>query len=202
MKLTRCTNLSFVAAGLILALCLCAACIFGPPAPEQNNTAQNETPVNVGIVPLTEYKNSHESFTLKDAASAVTGYYQYQANASSQTPSFYYIEGHNVGTSGKAEIWTFGIREGNSTSVLVYDRTGVARIPLQGNELPMKEINIPNILSPDSIIKIAFPDNQNITGNLELEISDEEYTLTAPSGSHPREYRINATTGVLIATHD
>jgi hypothetical protein len=153
----------------------------------------------VGIVPIaSNYLN--KSFTLEEAASAVADNYQNQVNGSLQNPTFYYIKGENVDESGKAERWIFGARVGNSTSMLIYDSTGASRITWQGL-LPEQVINTASILSPASIIKIAYPENQNITGDLQLEINNGEYTVTAPSGSHPQEYRINATTGVLIATY-
>jgi len=190
-----------MAAGFVVVLCFCVACVSGPSA--QDQTVVNNTSVtNVGLVPITG-TGLHESYTLEEAADAVTGEYQQnQINGSSQNLPFYYIQGKNMDATGKAERWLFGIREGNSTTMLVYDRTGVARIPLQENGLPTQEIDISSILLPADIIKIAYPQNQNITGNLELAIAGGEYILTGSSGSQPGEYSINATTGVLITTHD
>ncbi|WP_292423968.1 hypothetical protein [Methanoregula sp.] len=201
MKLMHCTSLFFLAAGLVVVLCLCAACISGPS--EQNQIVVNNTPVtNGGFVQIAGTSSLQKSFTLEDAASAVIGNYQDQVNGSSQNLPFYYIRGENVDTSGHAERWIFGVREGKIASLLVYDHTGVARIAWQEDGLPDQEINIAGILSPADIITIANSGNQTTAGNLTLEISRGEYTVTEPSGSHPREYLINATTGVLITTHD
>jgi hypothetical protein len=190
-----------MAVGLVVVLCLCAACIFSPSEPAP--TVRNNTSVtDVGIVPITRNSSSlYEPSSLEDAASAVAGNSLNLVNGSPENLPFYYIRGENVDASGKAERWIFGTVEGNLTSMLVYDHTGVTTITLQGG-LPAEEIDMAGILSPASIIRIAFPENQNIPGNLEFEIENGNYTVTAPSGSHPREYTINATTGVLIATHD
>lgn len=199
MILMRGPALLIVAAGLVVGLCFCAGCILGPSAPEQ--PVVNNTSVDVGIVPVAG-SIPRESFTLEEAASVVTGKLQDQGNGSMQEHPFYYIKGENVDTSGKAERWIFGIMEDNHTSMMMYDQTGVVTIPLQGADLPTQEINISGILSPASIIKIAYPQNQNITGTFGIRISDGEYTLTTPLGSQPRGYMIDATTGVLMTTYD
>jgi len=201
MKLMRCPGLSYVAVGLVVTLCFCAACIFSPSVPDQT-AVNNTSAADVGIVPIVGNSTSvPASYSLEDAVSAVTGNNLNQVNGSPEKLSFYYIQGANVDASGKAERWIFGTREGNYTTMLIYDHMGVARVTWQGG-LPEQEIDTAGILSPADIIRIAYPGNQNITGNLEMEIENGEYTLTAPSGSLPREYIINATTGVLIATHD
>jgi len=205
MKLMRCPGLSYVAVGLVIILCLCAACLFSPSEPAP--TALNNTSVNVGIMPIPGNSSIlNEPFTLGDAESAVTQEYQTQANGTMQNPSFFYIRGENVDTSGKAQRWVFGIREANTTSMLVYDTTGIARIALPEG-LPEQEIIPANVLSPADIIKIAYPatgsgsSGQN-TGVVDMELMNGEYTVTGSSGSHQPAIVINATTGVLIATHD
>ena len=202
MKLMRCTSLFFMTASLVVLLCLCAACVNGPSV--QNQTVVNKTPAaDVGIVPIVSNSTSvPASYSLEDAVSAVTGDQQNQVNgSSSEGLSFYYIQGANVDASGKAQRWTFGARNGNSTTMLIYDQTGVTRVAWQGG-LPEQEIDTAGIMSPADIVRIAYPGNQNITGNLKIQIENGKYTLTAPSGSHPSAYIINATTGVLIETDD
>lgn len=194
----RCTSLCFMAAGLVVAVCFCAACVSDQPA-ENQTPVQTTSATNVGIVQVAS-TIQQESFTLEDAASAVAN--QNQVNGSSQHLPIFYIRGESVDASGQAERWIFGIRQGTDTALLVYDRTGVARIPWQADRLPDQEINIAGILSPADIMTIAHSGNQTPAGNPELEISRGEYTVTEPLGSHPREYIINATTGALITTHD
>jgi hypothetical protein len=214
MRLIHCPPLSFLTSVLVILLCLCAACVFGPFGSGQ--TTQNNT--DVGIVAITG-NYLPKSFTLEEALSAVTGNYPNQVNGSLQNPTvynirgrnhvsgnlqnltIYYVRGDNMDESGRAEQWIFGTHEGNSTSMLIYDYTGITTIAWQGL-LPEQEINTADILSPADIIKTVYPEYQNITGNFEFEMSNGEYRVTGPSGSHPREYRINATTGVLIATYD
>lgn len=199
MKLMRCTSLSFMAAGFVVVLCFCVACVSGPSA--QDQTVVNNTSVtNVGLVQIAG-TSPDDSFTLENAASAVAGDYP-QLNGSPQETPFYYIRGENVDSSGQAERWVFGVREEKNTTMLVYDRTGIARIPWQKDGLPDQEITVAAILSPAEIMNIAHSENQTTTGNPDLEISNGVYTVTEPVGSHPREYTINATSGVLIATHD
>ncbi|MGB8220578.1 MAG: hypothetical protein WCE46_09380 [Methanoregula sp.] len=205
MKLMRCPGLSYVAVGLVVILCLCAACIFSPSEPAP--TAHNNTSVNGGIVQIPGTSSSlNETFTLEDAESAVSQEYPHQVNGTTQNPSFFYIRGEHVDTSGNAQRWIFGIREGNTTSMMVYDTTGVARIALPEG-LPAQEIIPANVLSPADIIKIAYPATssgplgQN-TGSVNMELMNGEYTVTGSSGSAQPAIVINATTGVLIATHD
>jgi hypothetical protein len=190
-----------MAVALVVILCFCAACVSGPSVKNQS-VVNNTSAVDVGIVPIVSTSTSAPaSYSLEDAVSAVTGDNPNQVNGSSEGLSFYYIQGANVDASGKAERWTFGARNGNSTAMLIYDQTGVARVAWQGG-LPEQEIDTAGIVSPADIIRIAYPDNQTITGNLGIQIENGKYTITAPSGSHPMAYIINATTGVLIATHD
>ena len=201
MKLMRCPGLSYVAVGLVVILCLCAACISGPSVKNQS-VVNNTSAIDVGIVPIVSTSTSvPASYSLEDAVSAVTGDQQNQINGSSEGLSFYYIQGVNVDASGKAERWTFGARDGNSTTMLIYDQTGVTRVSWQGG-LPEQEIDTAGIVSPADIVRIAYPENKNITGNLKIQIKNGKYTVTAPSGSQPMTYIINATTGVLIATND
>jgi len=200
MKLMRCAILLVVAAVLIVVLCFWGAWIFTPA--EQNQKAVNKSSaIHVGFVQIAETSSPQESFTLEDAVSAVTGDPD-QVNGSSKNLPIYYIRGENVDAAGRAKRWIFGVNEGRNTSLLVYDSTGVARIPWEKEGLPDQKINIAGILSPADIMSIAESGNQTPAGNPELEISGGTYTVTEPAGSHPREYIINATTGALITTHD
>ncbi|HNX18077.1 MAG TPA: hypothetical protein PKM50_07100 [Methanoregula sp.] len=197
MVLKRCTTPG-IAACLVVALCLCAGCIFGP---SENQTATNKTPVNVGIATVTG-TGPHITYSLEDAVAAVQREYKYQSGGSQNVLRFYYTRGDNVDASGLAERWTFGVREGNNASMLVYDSAGMARIPWQAEGLPSDEIFFGNILLPEKIMALAYSGNLTADGPFVLEISRGEYTLSAPSGSIPREFVFNATTGELIATHD
>jgi hypothetical protein len=198
MKLMRCTILPVMAAGLIVGMCLCAACVFGPSG--QTQTAVNKTSVTTaGLVQIPGDK-VHESYSLEDAAAGAMSVYQ--VNGSQQNLPIYYIRGENVDTSGKADRWVFGVREGKNATMIVYDQTGVAKIAWQDDGLPDQEITIAGIRSPSDIMNIAHSGNQTTTGNPELEISRGEYTVTEPPGSSPRAYVINATTGVVISSND
>jgi hypothetical protein len=198
MKLMRCTILPVMAAGLIVGMCLCAACVFGPSG--QNQTAVNKTSVTTAGLVQIPGENVHESYTLEDAAAGAMSVYR--VNGSQQNLPIYYIRGENVDTSGKADRWVFGVREGMNATLIVYDQTGIVKIAWQDEGLPDQEITIANIRSPSDIMNIAHSGKQTTAGNPELEISHGEYTVTEPSGSSPREYIINATTGVVISTND
>ncbi|WP_292371004.1 PepSY domain-containing protein [Methanoregula sp. UBA64] len=142
-----------------------------------------------------------DHFSLEEADSVVAVSPE-QANASRQHYPVYYVRGRNVNNSGYAEQWILGIREGQNVTLMTYDRTGAGSVPWQGDKLPDQEIDLAGIVSPGDVMKIVHSGNQTLTGDAELEISRGIYTVTGPSGSHPREYSINATTGDVIATHD
>jgi len=199
MKVMRCTGLFFCALILIVILSVCMGCTSGP-AGQNQSVPNNTTVVNEGLVPLTGYSYHAQTFTFDDAVNGITYGYQRQDNTSPGNPAIYHIHGQNVDSSGKAEHWLFGIREGNTTSMISYDANGVSQY-LWRQWLPEQEINVQNLRPPETILKVAYPENQNITG-LELEIGNGNYTITAPQGMHPRGYIINATTGVLIATQE
>ncbi|MEN6395078.1 MAG: hypothetical protein ABFC78_01170, partial [Methanoregula sp.] len=76
MILMRSMIFFVMAAGLAVMACMCAACVSGPSA--QDQAATNKTPVNVGVVTVLE-TGPHATYSLKDAASAITREYQYQA---------------------------------------------------------------------------------------------------------------------------
>jgi len=197
MVLMRCIK-SGIAACLVVALCLCAGCIFDSSL---NQTTVNKTQVNVGIAPVNG-AGPYVIYSFEDAAAAVQREYESQFNTSHKDLRFYYVRGENVDASGLAERWTFGIREGENASMLVYDPSGMVRIPWTGDGLPSGEIATGHILSPAKIIALSYSGNLTADGPFVLEISEGEYTLSAPPGSVPREFIFNATTGELIATHD
>lgn len=200
MTLMRCASLSFMALALIvILLSFCSGCVSGPSV--QNQTVlTTPTVTELRVVPLTGNNTIPESYMLEDAVAAITTNYQNQAGTGAQNFSICYIKGTNVDVSGKAQHWLFGIREGNLTTMRVYDHHGISRMTWK-QWLPDQEIDTKTILPPEKIIGIAYPGNQIVT-NLELEVSNGEYTVTAPLGEKPREFTINATSGVLIATHD
>ena len=167
-----------------------------PPVAAVNNTSA----VNVGFVQMNA--NVPESyFTLGEAVDAVNGI-QNEINGSSQNPLVYYVMGQKVNAAGQAQHWILGVRQGSNTTLKTYDSTGVATIPWQWDKLPSQAIDLSGILSPAEIMNLTNSGNQTQPGDAQIEISRGVYTVTMPSGSQPREYLINATTGVVIATHD
>jgi hypothetical protein len=193
MKTMSIPYLSCLATGLVILFLLCAACTSGPSG--QAPSAGNTTTTTGGFAAVAGSSSQHESFTLEQAESA----------ALQQNQSFFYLRGEHVDSSGKAERWIFGIHAGNTSSMLVYDATGVSTLALPEG-LPVQG-NIPEgILSPADAIKIAS--SSPGAGSLELnggmatlELMNGEYTLTGP-GSAGQRIAINATTGEMIAAHD
>ena len=195
MKMMRFSGLAWLAAGLVLLFCLCAACTSGPSGQEAP-AAGNTTATTGGFSAVAGTSNSqHVTFTLEEAESA----------ALQQNQSFFYLRGEHADNLGKAERWIFGIREGNVSSMRVYDATGVSTLALPDG-LPVTE-NIPaSVLSPADIMKIAS--SSSGAGSLDLnggmatlELMNGEYTIKGP-GSVNQGIVINATTGELIAAHD
>jgi|GEM_PF-1939598 hypothetical protein len=162
--------------------------------------ANNTSLINEGFRQVVT-SSQDDRFTLAEANSVVAVTLG-QANTSQQDYPVYYVKGLNVNNSGYAERWILGIREGRNTTLMTYDRTGAGIISGPWDKLPDQEIDLAGIVSPADVMKIVHSGNQTLTGDAELEISQGIYTVTGPAGSHPREYRINATTGDVIATHD
>jgi hypothetical protein len=168
---------------------------------DQPQVTTNSTPaLNVGPVQRSADLPA-EYFTLDDAVAAVNGI-QSEINGSSQNPRVYYVMGQKVNAAGQAQHWILGIRQGSNTTLKTFDSTGVSTIPWQWDKLPSQAIDLPGILSPSEIMNLTNSGNQTQPGDAQIEISRGVYTVTMPSGSQPREYLINATTGLVIATHD
>jgi hypothetical protein len=162
--------------------------------------ANSTSPINEGFRQVvTSPPEDRFSLTEADSVVAIT---PGLANTSQQHYPVYYVKGQKVNSSGYAERWILGIREGRNTTLMTYDRTGAGIISGLWDKLPDQEIDLAGIVSPAEVMRIVHSGNQTLTGDAELEISRGTYTVTGPSGSHPREYSINATTGEMIATHD
>jgi len=189
-----------LAAGLVILLCLGAACTSGPAVQAPANTTQ----VPGGINEVVGNSSSQQmSYTLEDAESAVIQDYQAQAGGNVQNLSFFYIRGDQVDSSGKAKHWIIGILQGNTSSMRAFDNTGVSSLTVPPG-LPVPEIIPSNILSPADIMKIASssPGAGSLTPNgTTLELMNGQYTITEPGSGQPGIV-INATTGELITTHD
>ena len=194
MKKMHGRTLPVLSVGLIAGLLMCAGCLFGSPqqASPTNTTLVNDT----GIVPITLGSSAQGTYSLEEAESAITSHIQ--VNGSTQNLPVYSILGENVDISGKADRWILGIREGKSTTLWVYDRSGLAPIAWSG-DLPKQEIDTRGIIHPEKAIQTVYAENRNTTGYYNIEIREGEYIITeSPSPA----YMINATTGVLISTYD
>ncbi|HVP96462.1 hypothetical protein [Methanoregula sp.] len=192
MNLMRFSGLAILAAGLVVLLVLCAACTSGSSG--QGPVTPNTTGNTGSFAAVATASSQVERFTLEDAESAAL-----QANQ-----SFFYLRGEHVDSSGKAERWIFGIREGSTPSMIVYDSHGVSTLALPTN-LTIQEDIPAGVLSPADALRIAS--NSPGAGSLDLnggmatlQLMNEEYTI-AGSGSSSEGVTINATTGELIATH-
>jgi len=186
---------------LIVILSICPGCVSGPSV--QNQTVPVTTlPAELKVAALTEYNATSQTYSLDDAMAAIVTDNQIRAiNGAQQNFSLCYIQGTNVELSGKAEHWLFAVCKDNSTSrIVLYDSHGISRMNWS-HWMPDQMIDTGSLISPAKIIGIAYPGRQSITIP-QLEVRDGEYILTAPQGEKPREFTINATTGVLIATHD
>jgi hypothetical protein len=194
MKTMRIPYLSCLATGLVVLFLLCAACTSGPSG--QAPSPVNTTATTGGFSAIAGTSGSqNKTFTLEEAESA----------ALQQNQSFFYLRGEHIDGSGKAERWIFGIREGNTSSMLVYDARGVSTIALPDG-LPVNEDIPAGVLSPADVMKIASSSpgaaSLDLNGGMAtLELMNGEYTITG-SGSASQGIAINATTGELIAAHD
>lgn len=193
MKMMRIPFLSGAVAGLLVLLLFCAACTSGQSG--QAPATENTTVAAGGISAVATGDGSQVMrYTFEDAESAAL-----QANQ-----SFFYLRGEYVNKSGNAERWIFGIHEGNTSSMQVYDKNGVSTISLP-NGLQVQE-NIPaGILSPADVLKIAASSAGAASldlndGMATLQLMNGEYTITGPSASG-QGISINATTGELSTTH-
>jgi len=192
MKMMRFSGLACLAAGLVVLLVLCAACTSGSSG--QTPVTPTTTGNTGGFAAVATGSGQVERFALEDAESAAL-----QANQ-----SFFYIRGEHVDSTGKAERWIFGIRQGNTPSMIVYDAHGVSTLSLPTN-LTVQEDIPTGFISPADAIRIASssPDAGSLDlngGMAVLQLMNGEYTI-AGSDSSSQGVTINATTGELIATH-
>ncbi len=195
--MTRFPGLSCLVAGLVILLCFGAACISGPSGQSLTNT----TPAPGGIIALEgNYSSQQMTYTLEQAESAVIQEYQVQLGGSAQNQSIFYIRGENVDNLGKAQRWIFGIYQGNTSTMLVYDSNGVATLATPPG-LPAPVTIPPNALSPEDIMKIASSSGSLNLNGTSLVLMNGQYTITG-SGSGQKGIVINAITGELITTHD
>jgi hypothetical protein len=185
--------LSGTAAGLLVLLLFCAACTSGQS--NQTPATENATVATGGFSAVAIANGSQvERFTLEEAESAAL-----QANQ-----SFFYLRGEHVDSSGKAERWIFGVHEGNTSSMQVYDKNGVSTVamppglPIQG-DVPVGGLSLIDALKiADSSSGAGAVDLTD--GMATLQLMNGEYTITGPSSSS-QGITINATTGELSSTH-
>lgn len=199
MKVMRCSGLFFCAFALIVILSLCMGCTSGTGG-ENKTVPVTTTPAGLKVAALSEYNATPQTYSLNDAIEAVTSDNQIRGNGTDQNIAFCYIQGTNVDLSGKAEHWLFGMCGDNTTVIVTYDSHGISRMNVSRG-MPDQQINIAALVSPDKIIETAYSGRQALLLP-QMEVKGGEYILTAPRGEMPREITLNATTGVLIATHD
>lgn len=175
--------------GIILVLC--SACVL----------PRDERPVvDVGLSQIkTRETSTYISF---DEVKLRFGSY-YSVNRSADKTPVYYIHARDVDESGNAVSWIFGVRQANSSVLLIYDRTGW-KINPWNSSLPKEKILLDQVVSPGAL----FIQNKKVIFNVSSSLNSERrdlvlkqgiYTLTTQSGNTSRTHMFNASTGVMIS---
>jgi hypothetical protein len=178
---------------VLLILSLCCACVSQKPGDQTSGQ-------NTGLTQIT-LPSDTPLISFEEATAELYEYRSSELNNPFTVKTVYYMRSKEVDGSGNATGWIFGVRNGNGTMFLEYDRTGWTTIA--NATLSSEEIVLENVLSPvflfnknkemiSGILSPSIPERQD------LELQRGMYKLTATSGSKTRILTFNATTGALI----
>ncbi len=180
---------TFLAILLLGTLILCSACTSG----------NGKSGPDGGLSQIeAEEKSPYISF---DEAKQEFGRYNSPDGSGAQLP-VYYLYSRDMDRAGNAMSWLFGVRQGNGTVLLIYDRTGWKINPWNAT-LPSEEIRLEQIVPPGTLFA---RNTEAISGKAasspgesrELVLKQGVYTLTIRSGSTSRILMFNAITGGQI----
>ena len=110
----------------------------------------------------------------------------------------YYVLANDVDESGNAASWVFGVKNANTTELLVYNGRGWTAIPWIITTLP-SEIIDNRIIFPKNL----FAQNKatifsDPPGRRDIELKDGIYTVTITSGTNVRTLTFKAFSGAPI----
>ena len=120
--------------------------------------------------------------------------------------SILYIMGTGLDTDANAKSWIFAVQFENTTSLVTYDNQGMSRVNWSAG-FSGKEIHIDQIISPGKLFDqnqeaISGMSQANSTVSRQLVLEGDNYTLILSGQGASRILMFNATTGVLISSHE
>lgn len=116
-----------------------------------------------------------------------------------------YIQGDGVDSSGNADRWMFAVHHANTTSLVTYNHGGRSIVSwpvgFSGPVIHTDQIIFPRNLMDQNNGLISGYQSANETLSWKMVLENGNYTLS-PSGGASRILIFNATTGVLISSHE
>jgi len=117
-----------------------------------------------------------------------------------------YIQAEGVDTTGNATRWIVAVQHTNTTSLVTYDHNGRSIVNWPGR-FSGPVIQTDQIVDPRKLVDdnrdLIFGDRiTNETLPRRLVLNDGNYTLTQSGQGASRILIFNATTGVLISSHE
>jgi hypothetical protein len=194
-------NIPTIFAILLLgSLVLCSACTGPGTEVPQQNTSGSPQPTGGGLVQVT-VPSEPSRIGFDTALQRLRAYTTVSFNeTSADTEKIHYILAKDVDNRGNAVSWIFGVKNGSSSRLVIFDRTGSAEIP---SSFPSGEIFMDSFVPPGKV----FSDNKeailgstatSIPEQREFEVKDGIYTIIIKSANTVRVIRINAATGALM----
>jgi hypothetical protein len=185
---------------LLASLAFCSACT----SQTVTNKTQTQTlsPVaDVGLVPLT-ISQGLEFVSFDEAISSLEGRNIHSITSDDMKVGLFFIQGGGLDDAGNARQWIFGINNGKTNELRVYDHNGWTIVPY-GGSLPSHEIVPDAVISPRRL----FSENHvTILGDTlspapqyrDLDLRNGTYRITITSGSTSRILIFNATSGEVV----
>jgi hypothetical protein len=113
------------------------------------------------------------------------------------------IHGTGVDIGGNASSWIVGVQQGDTSSLLVYDRESWRQISW-GESFTTQYITFDQILLPTEIYDTNHQTIENVMNTngvkeSDIDLSDGIYTISIRSTNGLSQLRYNATTGDLLS---
>ncbi|MDD1672971.1 MAG: hypothetical protein LUP99_01000 [Methanomicrobiales archaeon] len=176
-----------------LCCCACACLTAGP--------SENQTSGGPSVIDKTP-RDEPANVTFENAWQKLS-YYESTGALNLTGVTIHQIYGTGVDARGNASSWIVGVQQGNTSSLLVYDRESWRQVSW-GESFTSPYITFDQILLPTEIYDtnsqtIENTMNANGVKDSDIDLSDGVYTISIRSSNGLSQLRYNATTGELLS---
>jgi hypothetical protein len=185
---------------LLASLAFCSACTSQTIA--DRNQTQTQSPVaDVGLVPLT-ISQGLELVSFDEAINSLEGRNIHSKTSDDNKVTLFFIQGGDLDDAGNARQWIFGINNGKTNELRVYDHNGWTVVPY-GGSLPSHEILpdaviFPGRLFSENRVAILGDTLSPAPQHRDLDLRNGTYRITITSGNSSRILIFNATSGEAV----